>query len=278
MKYLKLSFTLLISAFVLSTLTGCVTTLNHHNSSVVTYLYPNQTEPIETSHIPVLSLPLKVGIAFVPEFDMNRNLTERDKLDLMNEVSKHFKQYAFVKSIAIIPSAYLRPQGSFSNLNQIRTMFGIDVIALISYDQSQFTDQGVASISYWTLLGAYVVSGERNDTHTMVDAAVYHIKSRKMLFRAPGISHIKGKATPVNLSEQLRVDTMKGFQEASLNLVTNLDEQLELFKEKTKESPEDFQVVHKPGYTGGGYADEYFALIGIILGVFYIWQVARRKI
>lgn len=208
---------------------------------------------------------------------MNRNLTERDKLDLMKEVSKHFKQYAFVKSIEIIPSAYLRPQGSFSNLNQIRTMFGVDVIALISYDQSQFTAQGLASISYWTLVGAYVVPGERNDTHTMVDAAVYHIKSRKMLFRAPGISHIKGKATPVNLSEQLRLDNMQGFKEASINLVTNLDEQLELFKEKIKEFPEEFQVVHKPGYTGGGYADKYLALIGIILGVFYIWQVARRK-
>ncbi len=277
MKYSKLSFTLLIAAFVFGAATGCFTTSRHHSSSVVKFLYPNQKEPIETPHVPILSLPLNVGIAFVPESGMNRSLTESDKIDLMKEVSKHFKQHAFVKSIDIIPSAYLRSQGSFSNLDQIRTMFGVDVIALISYDQTQFTAQGLASISYWTLIGAYVIPGEKNDTHTMVDAAVYHIKSRKMLFRAPGISHIKGKATPVNLSEQLRLDNLQGFKEASVNLVANLDEQLELFKEKIKESPEEFQIIHKPGYTGGGYADKYFAIMGIILGVFYIWQAARRK-
>ena len=60
-------------------------------------------------------------------------------------------------------------------------MFGIDVIALVSYDIVQFTGEGLSSISYWTLVGAYAVRGEKNDTHTMIDAAVYDIASRKHL-------------------------------------------------------------------------------------------------
>ena len=75
----------------------------------------------------------------------------------------------------------------------------------------------------------------------MLDAAVYHIPSRKLLFRAPGLSRIKGSATPVNLSEQLRADSLAGFKEASVDLVANLKVQLEEFKTKVKESPGGIQ-------------------------------------
>ena len=188
-------------------------------------------------------------------------------MELMKEVSKNFKIYDFVKSIELIPSAYLRDKGSFANLDQIRTMYGVDVVALLSYDQTQFTDEGLASITYWTLIGAYIIPGEKNDTHTMVDASVYDIQSRKMLFRAPGISHIKSKATPINLSEQLRMDSLESFKEASKDLVTNLEIQLELFKEKVKELPEKYQIVHKPGYTGGGSLDgTLIVFFGILSG------------
>jgi rhombotail lipoprotein len=239
----------------------------HHSSSVVQYLYPDQTEHIETPGIPRLALPLKVGVAFVPEnTGRNQTLTERDKMELMNEVSKNFRKYDFVKSIELIPSAYLREKGSFANLDQLHTMYGVDVVTLLSYDQTQFTDEGLASITYWTLIGAYIIPGEKNDTHTMVDASVYDIKSRKMLFRAPGINHIKSKATPINLSEQLRIDSLKSFKEASKDLVTNLEMQLDLFKEQVKELPEEYQIVHKPGYTGGGSLDGtvvvFFGLLG----------------
>jgi rhombotail lipoprotein len=254
-------------------MTGCFfLATRHHSSSVVQYLYPNEKDHVEKPGIPRLALPLNVGIAFVPENAVrNKTLTERDKMELMKEVSEHFKKYDFVKSIELIPSAYLRHQGSFANLDQIRTMYGVDVVALISYDLTQFTDEGVASITYWTLIGAYIIPGEKNDTHTMVDASVYDIQSRKMLFRAPGVSHIKSKATPVNLSEQLRIDSTESFKVASKDLITNLEIQLELFREKVKEAPADYQIVHKPGYTGGGSLDASFIIVLSILGGYWIW-------
>jgi len=193
----------------------------------------------------------------------------------MQEVANYFKKYPFVKEIEIIPSAYLRPRGSFTNLDQIRTMYGVDVIALLSYDQVQFTDQGTLSITYWTVVGAYVVPGEKNDTHTMLDAVIYDIKSKKMLFRAPGTSHIKGSATPVNLSEQLRADSDKGFTEAEKEMIINLDEQLALFKEKVKERPAEYQVVRTPGYTGGGSFDPSALMLLLGLGGYFLWM--RRR-
>ncbi len=258
-------------------LSGCGAKSSHYKSSTVEYLYPDKQE-IQKPETPALELPLKVGIAFVPDtskYGRTVPLTESDKVKLMKKVSAHFKKYEFVGSIEIIPSNYLHPKGGFTNLDQLSTMYGIDVIALVSYDQHQFTDEGVASLSYWTIIGAYIVPGEKNDTHTMVDVVVYDIKSQKMLFRAPGISHIKGLSTPINISEELREDSVKGFESASEDLIVNLDLQLNLFKEKVKDLPEEYKIIHRPGYTGGGSIDIVFLLLFGSVGGYYFWR--RRR-
>lgn len=263
----------------------------HYASSVVEYLYPDKAEPVETPSVPVLNLPMKVAIAFVPEYEPGRAgyrpystersagaaLSEAEKMRIMERVVAEFREYTFVRSITVVPSAYLRPRGSFANLDQIRTMYGVDAIALLSYDQVQFTDEGLLSLTYWTLVGAYVVRGEKNDTQTMMDAAVYHIPSRKMLFRAPGTSHVKGSATPVNLSEELRADSKKGFVEASQGMTTALKVQLDAFTEHVKASPQEFKVVQRSG-TGGGTGGgaiglDMLALLGIVFG---LWAWHKR--
>ncbi len=257
---------------------GCVSSSTHKASSVVQYLYPKKSEPVEVPAVPTLSLPLSVGVAFVPEPGAAGHppLSERDKMTLMQKISGEFRNYPFVKTIELIPSAYLVHEGSFGNLDQIRTMYGVDVVALLSYDQVQHTDEGLLSLSYWTLVGAYLVEGEKNDTSTMLDAAVYDIPSRRMLFRAPGLSHLKGRATPVNLSEQLRIDAMSGFNEASAELVVNLRQQLELFQEKIRSRPEEVRVVHQPGYRGGGAIDgPTLAVVLTLCGA--LWWAGRSS-
>ncbi len=97
-----------------------------------------------------------------------------------------------------------------------------------------------------------MISGEKNDTSTMLDTAVYDIESRKMLFRAPGTSNIKGRSTPINLSEELRVDSVNGFKEAAGKMTANLDLQLTKFKEKIKAEPEKVKIVKREGYSGSG--------------------------
>lgn len=254
------------SLLMIMALAGCAglygKTKSHYASSTVQYLYHDK-EVIETPTIPQLSLPLQVGVAFVPESGGVSNqlrLSETDKLKLMERIASEFKSLDFVKDIEIIPSAYLTTGGGFTNLDQIKTMYGIDVIALLSFDQVQHTDEGFLSLSYWTVVGAYIVKGEKNDTNTMIDAAVYDISSRKMLFRAPGTDHIKSSATLVNLSEKLREDSLTGFHRAADNLVVNLRGELEQFKIKIKEKPQEYVVEHKPGYKGGAAMGGIFAM------------------
>jgi rhombotail lipoprotein len=268
--------------FFIFSLNGCAEFYgkrqSRYTSSVVEYLYPER-EVAEVPTIPHLSLPLRVGVAFVPESigrPSTNRLSETEKMDLMDRISSEFRTLPFVKDIELIPSAYLTKGGGFTNLDQIKTMYGIDVIALLSYDQVQHTDEGMLSLSYWTIVGAYIIKGEKNDTSTMVDAAVYDIPSRKMLFRAPGTSHIKASSTLVNLSEQLRIDSSNGFRLAADNLVANLQGQLNRFKEKVKEMPKAYAVEHKPGYTGGGSLGGGYALALLTLGGLAIW-LDRKK-
>jgi rhombotail lipoprotein len=260
---------------------------SHRANSLYNYLYADQPGHVDAAAIPVLSLPLRVGIAFVPP-DLPRKgggdgpseeaaLSENQKMDLMQRISAQFKGYPFVKSIEQIPTAYLSPRGGFANLDQIRTMYGVDVMVLLSYDQVQFTDQGLLSLSYWTIVGAYVIQGEKNDTQTMLDGAVYDIASRQLLFRAPGLSKVKGSATYVNLSQQLRHDSERGFQDAATNLVAALKIQLQEFQQRVKNAPADFKIVNQPGYTGASALGGAESALACAMGACYLWTRRNRR-
>ncbi|HEX2718964.1 MAG TPA: rhombotarget lipoprotein, partial [Gemmatimonadaceae bacterium] len=209
--------------------TACATGGARRSASVVDYLYPNEEQRVVQPSLPVLTLPLKVGIAFVPAGDGRFDFTsipEADRQQLLEKVSERFRQEAFVKDIQTIPTTYLQPRGGFTNLEQVAKLLDVDVIALLSYDQTQFTGSTKASLLYWTLAGAYLVEGEKNDTRTLLDAAVFDVKSHKLLFRAPGTSTVKSSSSLSDVARDRRGDAAKGFQLASTELVTNLEREL----------------------------------------------------
>jgi rhombotail lipoprotein len=246
-----------------------------HNSSLVDYLYPRGNHDRATKpSVPTLSLPLKVGVAWVPESTGGKDqyrrddpvLTEARRKELAEAVIPHFKKYPFISSIEIIPTAYLTPGGGFENLDQLRALLGVDVIALLSFDQLQTTDSTELSLLYWTIVGAYLIPAEANQTHTMVDAAVFDIASRQLLFRAPGTSKSQGLATPVRTDERLRAKSDQGFVAASTNMVANLQLELAAFQQRIKEKPETVRIVRQPGYTGGGaFGWDHAGLLGGVL-------------
>ena len=235
------------------------------SSSVVNYLYPNQANPLPPTTIPVLRLPLRVGVAFVPagnganRFYAESGITEVQKSALLERVAAEFKGRDYIQNIEIIPSSYLRAGGGFDNLNQVRSLLGVDVVALVAYDQVQFTNANLLSLSYWTIVGAYIFHGDQNDTQTLMESAVYDIESRHLLFRAPGASQVKAGAAAMYLAENLRNDSAKGFDLATTELIKNLKAQLESFRERVKNSPGEVKIEHKPGYTGGGSFGGVFA-------------------
>jgi rhombotail lipoprotein len=238
----------LLGAIVLAIvpLSGCGHYTTQRTSNLLTYLYPGETQPVEASKdiaktsLPNIPVPITLGIAFVPESRTITSggnikiepLTEKFKMEMMRELTAQLRQYSIFAGIEEIPSTYLKVGGSFANLDQIHTMTGVDVIGLVSYDQVQFTDRGLVSLLYWTGIGWYFVPGEKNDTNTMMDAALYHISTRKPLLRATGQSGVYRYSTPMNQSQNLRDDSEHGFNDAVHMLATTFKEQLDLLKPK----------------------------------------------
>ena len=90
-------------------LSACATPPSYTKSSMVEYLYPQSSNKIENPMLPKLSIPLSVGIAFVPASTERNNqaadgslwsgnfytnpLTENIKLALMKSISGKFSQH-----------------------------------------------------------------------------------------------------------------------------------------------------------------------------------------
>jgi len=271
-RFVPVVATLILLTF---TLTGCFSNRNTRHqqaSSVVQFLYPDKTQPFVEPTIPTLRLPLRVGVAFVPpnaSSNYGRNqesFSEAQKTDLMRRIAASFKTLPFVQTIEILPATYLRSGGGFDNLDQLRQLLGVDVVALISYDQAQNSSDTAWSLAYWTIVGAYVVPAQKNDTHTLMEAVVYDIPSRSLLFRAPGVSAIKGNATLVRSAAELRADSARGLTEAATDLTLQLQHELDAFKVRVKETPETVHIEHKPGYSGAGNSGVWFgAFLGVLI-------------
>ncbi|MDH4259478.1 MAG: rhombotarget lipoprotein, partial [Gammaproteobacteria bacterium] len=153
------------------------------SSSLVDYLYPDgEVPPRQDGVVPNLALPLHVGLAFVPSRSgSDQVLTEAYRVDLLNRVKAAFAGRDYIREITVIPDAYLRSGKGFAALDQTARLYDIDVMALVSYDQVAHSDETKASFLYWTVVGAYMIKGNKNEVQTFVDTAVFDVPTRKLL-------------------------------------------------------------------------------------------------
>jgi rhombotail lipoprotein len=249
----------LVLLFVAISLTACAGLFGSSkregvSSSLVDYLYPDGEKPPEqAANIPNLELPLKVGLAFVPAHGRDQALSEADRVQLLDKVKAAFSGRDYIEEIAVIPEAYLRTGRGFSALEQTARLYDLDIIALVSYDQVAHSAERTSSFLYWTIVGAYVVKGNKNDVQTFVDTAVFDVATKKLLFRAPGVSETRSSSTLVDLDRDLRASQRKGFEQAMADMTVNLDKELGVFKERIR-TDQSVRVTHSERYRGGGGA------------------------
>jgi rhombotail lipoprotein len=265
---------------VLVSLGGCASMFGNQQGqrqagSVVDYLYPDAKEaPKMEATVTRLRLPVRVGIAFAPGGGYGGgSLQEAAKTQLLERVKASFSQYDYIGSIEVIPSSYLRPRGGFANLDQVARMFDVDVIALVSYDQIRFNDTNRLAVLYWTVVGAYLIKGDQYDVQTMVDAAVFDVRSRKLLFRAPGTSQVKGSSTLAGYSKEVRGAQSDGYAQAVDQMIPQLQAQLAGFKERAKSDPAI--QVDRSQYRGGHGAGS-FGWLAALLAVGVAWCIGRH--
>ena len=224
------------------------------SSSLVDYLYPKGEEPPELEPgIPQLELPLRVGLAFVPSASSTRAsvLSEAEKIDLLDKAKAGFLDREYIQSIEVIPETYLRQNDGLSGMQQVARIYGVDVMALVSYDQVTATDDTKASVLYWTIVGAYFISATENEVQTFVDTAVFDVPTGNLLFRAPGTDKRQSQTTAVQSTARMRDDRSAGFGAAMNDMTKNLSAELDRFEDRLENEPQLADVQWQEGSGGG---------------------------
>lgn len=254
---------------------------NSTSSSLANFLYPNkQTKVVQAQQIPQLTLPVKIGLAFLPSDNWRgAGLNSSTELQLLNKVKSRFSQYRFIDDIKIIPSTYLRHRSiknssGFDTLTQVANLHNVDVIALVSYDQLTQSQFNNASLLYWTIVGMYVIPGNENTIQTFVDTAVFDVKSRKLLMRAPGISKLSKLSTAVNVDRVITKKSLTGFNLAFDDMIVNLDKELSSFKEQV-ENGKSAKLTNLKEYSAAGSLN--ISLLFLMLLVISVSRLLKEQ-
>ncbi len=255
-------------------LVGCVelaclpycTGQSHSSSSLVDFLYPDGRLPPPATEAPQLTIPLRVGLAFLPTANAQAGLDETQKAALLERIRQRFASRRFVTDIVVLPDYYLSGRRGYAGLAGVQRLYGVDVIALVSFDQETHYDQNNWSLAYLTIVGAYVVKGSRHDVSTLVDLAVVDPQSRQLIIRAGGTDVRHGNTTLIDAPRETREANITGFNAATDQMIEHFDAALLKFEADVRSGTAPIRIVSKNaagGHGGGGALGS--GIIGLLL-------------
>src|SRR5579862_2425465 len=259
---------------------GCETfypghgTTHQSSSSLVSFLYPGGAEPPRENSIPQLHVPLRVGLAFLPSRGdpSDSGPDAALKAQLLERVRALFSDRKFVSEITIIPDYYLGAEKGFAGLESLQRLYSLDVVALVSYDQVMHQDENAWSLGYLTIVGAYVLKGNRYQLSTLVDLAVVDPATHSLILRAGGVDSGHGNTTLIDLSAEARTSASAGFEAASGQMIEHLDAALADFEKEVRSGHAHVQVVAKSG-AGGSGAFSWPSLLALL--PLALWRARR---
>lgn len=224
-----------------------------HYSSLVDFLYPNNSKPPLEDAVPELRLPLRVGLAFIPARG-EQPLDEAHQEQLLERIRLRFSTRPFVSEIVLIPDYYLANQRGFAGLRGLQRLYGVDLMALVSYDQTLHESNTRWSLGYLTIVGAFILNGDRHDISTLVDLAVVDPASHSLVLRAGGTDVRHGTSNLVDEETASHAAQIASFSAATDQMIEHFDVALDRFQSDVRAGKTNVRVVHKSNATGGGGA------------------------
>ena len=266
-------------------LTGCASMFpgfdrRHHaaSSSLVEFLYGRGELPPVASEVH-LELPIRVGVSFLPADGGDRpSAADRDKV--LAAIRDKFKSRPYVTEIVPIPDYYLRANGNdgLTQIEQISRLNQLDLFALVSYDQITDSSMNKSSLAYLTILGAYFVRGDRDETHTLLDLAVIDPRTRLLVLRSGGTSTLSGSTTLIEADRHETAQRSRGFELATANLVENFQRELTEFEGRVREGTAPVKVTHRATPAGGGGGALDPALLSFLVTLLGMSAFRARRI
>ncbi len=278
---------LLAMAAVSLTLSGCSWLCSdmrpgreqQSSTPLVDFLYTDGKVPQQDAQ-PELHLPIRVAVSFLPGGAGPRNLQpgaiEREKV--LSALREHFKALPYVSEIVVVPDYYLHAGkgDGFTQIEQLARLYRFDLFALVSYDQLQNSYQNDRSLAYWTIVGAYFVRGDRNETHTLLDVAVIDPKTRSLVMRAGGTSALKGNVTAVDAEHHSEAQSSRGFELATEQLIVNFSRELTDVEQRVRDGTARVKVVRQSAKSGGtGALDPLLLAMLMAMAAVGIWTRPR---
>jgi rhombotail lipoprotein len=255
-------------------LTGCAALFHdferrHHGASspLVEFLYGHGEVPPVASEVH-LELPIRVGVSFLPASGRaGPSAVEREKV--LAAIRDNFKSRPYVTEIVPIPDYYLRANGNdgLTQIQQVSRLNQLDLFALVSYDQVTDLTVNKNSLAYLTIVGAFIVRGDRHETHTLLDLAVVDPRTRTLVLRSGGTSSLAGNTTLIEAEHHETAQRAKGFELATTSLVDNFKRELTDFEGRVREGTAPVRVTRRTfaGGSGGGALDPALLLFLIAL-------------
>lgn len=261
---------------------GCVGLWPHverreaRSVSLVDYLYPGgQVVAAGEPEVAHLTLPLRVGLAFLPDArrggpDANR------RARTLERVREAFVGLDYVSDIHIIPEHYVHAQRGVGALSAVARLYDVDVIALVGFDQVARSRERDSAVLYWTLVGAYVVKGTEHRIHTMIDTAVLDVASGRLLLRAPGFSERSSNVTLSDSRRELAHSADADLDAATDDMIAGLALELSRFETRLADGAADGVVAHWQPGSGGG-AGGPWTLVTLLVVVTRRWASVCKR-
>lgn len=224
---------ILLACFTLCSGCACGSTVRtvQRQSNLATFLFggPALQGPLQKAP---LTLPARVGVSFVPGDPATQGIPEATKKEVIEAVrSQLAKHTRYVAGAQGIPSIYLTPKGGVSNLEQVARQFDVDVLVLLGANQFQKHERNsLAAFLDITVIGAFIIPGSTVDTSTVLEAAVYHVPSRALIFRTDGADRTTSRSTQFGSNQSAQNDAVSSIEDASKKLVVSIGEALVNFE------------------------------------------------
>lgn len=244
---------LLMLSLALLSLTACSILgpqkVRHERSTgLVQFLYPDGQIPNNAAR-PILRLPLRVGLAFIPAEGNSEAVYAQHKLELLNRLKYAFEHKDYVQEIVVIPEMYLQNGGGFDHIQQLKSLFNLDALALVSYDQVVNRTENILALSYLTIVGSYIFPGSNYKVSTLIDLAVIDMDKHQILFRAAGTVASQDTIPEAYTQNAYNKQQRSDFSQAMQVLEGNLGVELNAFERRLRNREQtDIELVTKPGF------------------------------
>jgi rhombotail lipoprotein len=263
----------------------CGTNCNHAgrhlrgSSSLVGFLYPAGADAVPPDALPTLPVPLRVGLAFLPERSgapvAGLEAARRERI--MQRIGEHFRGRHFIADIVQIPDYYLGEARGFEGLAGVQRLYKVDVMALVSYDQVSYQDDRGLAVGYLTIVGAYMLKGTRQDVTTLMDLAVVDPVTRSIILRAGGTDTRAHNTAYVGSEIAARRVATDSFDAAAEQLITHFDVALTQLETDIRTGRSELKLRRADGADAGGGAGALGTAAILVLTALAMHALRRRQ-